>query len=141
MLGSRDAKAAGTGRCFSRRRLSEIEEAKTEASPAPLPETTWRSLMDLKGDALTDAPVFPSKSGKPLDRSRVLRIVKDAVRAGVNPNATTHWLRHAHASHALDRGAPIHLVEATLGHASIAATSRYLHARPGDSSARFIAGF
>lgn len=27
------------------------------------------------------------------------------------------WLRHAHASHALDRGAPIHLVQATLGHA------------------------
>jgi site-specific recombinase XerD len=28
------------------------------------------------------------------------------------------WFRHAHASHALDRGAPIHLVQATLGHAS-----------------------
>jgi integrase/recombinase XerD len=94
--------------------------------------------MDLKGDALLDAPpVIPSKSGKLLDRSRVLRIVKDAaVRPGVNPNATTHWLRHA-----LDRGAPIHLVQATLGHASIATTGGYMHAPSGDSSARFIAGF
>jgi integrase/recombinase XerD len=107
-----------------------------------LPESTWRALTNLKGDARADAPVFPSKSGKSLDRSRVLRIVRDAaLRAGVNQNATTHWLRHAHASHALDRGAPIHLVQATLGHASITTTSRYLHARPGDSSARFITGF
>jgi hypothetical protein len=52
-------------------------------------------------------------------------------------------VRHAHASHALDHGAPIHLVQATLGHTSVATTSAYLHARPGDSSARFVtvAGF
>ena len=52
--------------------------------------------MGLQADACADAPVFPSKSGKPLDRSRVLRIVKGvAVRAGVNLNLTSHWLRHA----------------------------------------------
>jgi hypothetical protein len=49
-----------------------------------------------------------------------------------------HWLRHAHASHALDHGAPLSLVRDTLGHASISTTSAYLHARPGDSSARFL---
>ena len=35
-------------------------------------------------------------------------------------------------------GAPIHLVQATLGHSSVVTTSRYLHARPDDSSARFL---
>ena len=45
---------------------------------------------------------------------------------------------HAHTSHSLDRGAPIHLVQATLGHASVATTGRYLHARPTDSSARYL---
>ena len=50
----------------------------------------------------------------------------------------TKEFRHAHASHALDRGAPIHLVQATLGHASITTTGRYLHARPDDSSRRFF---
>ena len=40
--------------------------------------------------------------------------------------------------HALDRGAPIHLVQQTLGHASVATTGRYLHARPSDSSARYL---
>ena len=52
------------------------------------------------------------------------------------PRGTSpHWLRHAHASHALDARAPVHLVRDTLGHASLATTSRYAHARPGDSSA------
>jgi integrase/recombinase XerD len=32
-------------------------------------------------------------------------------------------------------GAGVHLVQATLGHASVATTSTYLHARPDDSSA------
>jgi integrase/recombinase XerD len=50
-----------------------------------------------------------------------------------------HWLRHAHASHALDRGAPVHLVAATLGHASIATTGEHAGARRSDSSGRYLA--
>jgi site-specific recombinase XerD len=48
--------------------------------------------------------------------------------AGVNPAASVHWLRHAHASHAIDNGAPITLVSATLGHADLKTTSVYAHA-------------
>ena len=66
-------------------------------------------------------------------------IVRQAAKqAGVTGTVSPHWLRHAHASHALDHGAPIHLVQATLGHASVSTTSAYLHARPGDSSARYL---
>jgi len=105
-----------------------------------LPAAVCGQLTGLRGVAGADAPVFASRSGKPLERSRVLRIVKEASqRAGIAANVTTHWLRHAHASHALDHGAPIHLVQATLGHRSVATTSRYLHARPGESSARYLA--
>jgi integrase/recombinase XerD len=68
-----------------------------------------------------------------------MRIVRSAARrVGIEANVSPHWLRHAHASHSLDRGAPIHLVQATLGHASVATTGRYLHARPQDSSARYL---
>ena len=71
--------------------------------------------------------------------SRVLRIVQEAAKgAGVEGGVSPHWLRYAHATHSLERGAPIHLVQATLGHASVATTSRYLHARPSQSSAEFI---
>ena len=63
-----------------------------------------------------------------------------AKRAGLSPAVSAHWLRHAHVSHALDRGAPAHLVQATVGHASLATTSRYAHARPSDSSSRYLPG-
>ena len=58
-------------------------------------------------------------------------------RVGVD-DMSPHWLRHAHASHALDRGCPAHLVQTTLGHASLTTTTKYAHARPNDSSARYL---
>jgi integrase/recombinase XerD len=105
-----------------------------------LPVGVWGQFAPLRRTAGLDAPVFASRSGKALERSRATRIVRQASeRAGIAAAVSTHWLRHAHASHALDRGAPIHLVQATLGHRSVATTSRYLHARPGESSAGYVA--
>jgi len=84
--------------------------------------------------------VFRSQRGGHLDPSAVHCVVKAAAkRVGLSAGVSAHWLRHAHVSHALDRGAPIHLVQSTLGHASMAITGRYLHARPNDSSARYLA--
>lgn len=86
-----------------------------------------------------DQPVFRSRRRGHLHPTQVWRIVgRPAWRAGIGKAVSTHWLRHAHASHALDRGAPIHLVQSTLGHASVATTGRYLHARPADSSANYL---
>jgi integrase/recombinase XerD len=104
-----------------------------------LSAATWKLLAELRGDAGPDDPVFKSRKGGCLDASMIHRIVKSAAaRAGLSAEVSAHWLRHAHASHSLDRGAPIHLVQATLGHASVATTGRYLHARPADSSARYL---
>ncbi|MFD0938199.1 tyrosine-type recombinase/integrase [Methylobacterium trifolii] len=104
-----------------------------------LSPATWKVLTALRGEATADAPVFRSRKSGALDPSAVHRIVKAAAaRAGLQTAVSAHWLRHAHASHSLDRGAPIHLVQATLGHASVATTGRYLHARPSESSARFL---
>ena len=100
----------------------------------------WEQLLSIKGAAKAVDPIFPSRKGREaLDPSQVRRIVYTAARkAGLEQKVSPHWMRHAHASHALDRGAPIHLVQATLGHASITTTGRYLHARPNDSSSRFL---
>src|SRR5829696_3479334 len=104
-----------------------------------LSQNTWATLGEIGGGRVPDAPVFRSREGGPLDASQVHRIVKAAAeRAGLSAEVSAHWLRHAHASHSLDRGAPIHLVQQTLGHASVATTGRYLHARPTDSSARYL---
>lgn len=101
---------------------------------------TWTVLISLKDEAGLDDPVFPSRKGKGhLHPAQVYRIVRAAAkRAGIEVPVSPHWLRHAHASHALDRGAPIHLVQTTLGHASVATTGKYLHARPEDSSAKYL---
>jgi integrase/recombinase XerD len=87
-----------------------------------------------------DAFVFASrKGGGRLNTSHVLRITKRAAwRAGIRRGVRNHDLRHSHATHSLERGAPISLVSQTLGHASISTTGRYLHARPDDSSGRYL---
>lgn len=104
-----------------------------------MPQSVWTALMSLRGDAKEDHPVFRSRKGGHLHESQVWRIVRKASeRAGIDKAVSCHWLRHAHASHALDRGAPIHLVQATLGHSSVATTGRYLHARPSDSSGNYL---
>jgi site-specific recombinase XerD len=101
---------------------------------------TWAELVALRGGAGADEPVFRSRKGSALDPSQVHRIVRAAAkRAGLDCDVSPHWLRHAHASHALDRGAPLHLVQATLGHSSVATTGLYLHARPSESSGRYLA--
>jgi integrase len=41
-------------------------------------------------------------------------------------------------SHAIDEGAPITLVSQTLGHADLKTTSVYAHAKPNDSSSRYL---
>jgi integrase/recombinase XerD len=104
-----------------------------------LPRTVWEELKSILCGVRPDDPVFRSRKGGPLSTSQALRVVKKAAaRAGFREGVSPHWLRHAHASHALDRGAPIHLVQATLGHSSVATTGRYLHARPADSSAHYL---
>lgn len=100
----------------------------------------WEQLQALRCEAQATDAVFRSrKGGGALDPSQVRRIVYAAARrAGLEEKVSPHWFRHAHASHALDRGAPIHLVQATLGHASVATTGRYLHARPAESSGLYL---
>jgi integrase/recombinase XerD len=100
----------------------------------------WEQLLSLKENARAIDSIFRSRrGGGPLDASQVRRIVYAAARkAGLEQKVSPHWMRHAHASHALDRSAPIHLVQATLGHASVSTTGRYLHARPTESSSFYL---
>jgi len=101
---------------------------------------TWQALQALRNGAGSNEPVFVSQKGGALDTSAVWRIVRSAAkRAGIDGNVSPHWFRHSHATHALERGANIALVKDTLGHSSLAVTSRYTHARPDQSSALHLA--
>ena len=82
-----------------------------------IPEPLWGDLIFFRNNVSDEAPVFRSRKGGHLHPSQVWRIVKkSAGRAGIKKAVSPHWFRHAHASHALDRGAKISLVQATLSH-------------------------
>ena len=67
-----------------------------------------------------------------------MKIVRRAAeRAGIERKVSCHWFRHAAATHALERGAPLPLVSQTLGHANLATTGRYLHVRPAESMGKY----
>ena len=84
--------------------------------------------------------VFARPNGRPLTTRAVQRTVQTIrEKLGLPPERLTpHKLRHAYATDLVNRGVPIHVVSAQLGHASVATTSIYLHAQPGQAR-RFFA--
>ncbi len=76
----------------------------------------------------TETTLFVSKSGKPLDRQRIWRMIKAyAKEAGITKNISPHTLRHSFATHLLDHGAELRIIQEMLGHSSISSTERYTH--------------
>lgn len=87
-----------------------------------------------------EKPLFPSrKGGTALTPTQVHRILKDVFhRAGLADNVSAHWLRHAGATTAINKGASVPLVSKTLRHKSIATTSRYIDINPEESASLFL---
>lgn len=98
---------------------------------------TWMLLVARRRKADADVPIFPSRSGRALSTVQVWRIVSQAARrAGLE--ASPHWLRHSHATHAMDHGCDIRVLQQSLGHSSIETTQQYIHSRPKESSGAFV---
>ncbi len=77
-----------------------------------------------------------------ISNSQVFRIVKSAaLKANLSVAPSPHWLRHTSATHAIEAGAPIHVVQRSLGHESISTTGKYLDIRPKESVGDYIAQF
>ena len=66
--------------------------------------------------------------GKPMSRTEAYRVVHGVLReAGVQGKSSPHVLRHTFATHLLNRGTDIRVIQELLGHASLEATQIYTH--------------
>lgn len=108
-------------------RVSCGKRGKTRT--VPLTHTAWATIAQyIDGYRGTDpGPLFVTSHGKRLSRQFLYKLVsKYAEQCGI-ADFSTHTLRHACATHLLDHGADIRLIQAVLGHSSIASTQRYTH--------------
>ena len=72
------------------------------------------------------AAVFLTKRGTPFASVTLwLRIKHRIGRAGIGRNITPHMLRHSFATHLLEHGADLRVIQELLGHASLATTQVY----------------
>jgi integrase/recombinase XerD len=72
--------------------------------------------------------LFPGRSGRPLTRQAFWHALRrHALRAGIPGRISPHVLRHAFATHLLNHGADLRVVQLLLGHADISTTQIYTH--------------
>ena len=104
-----------------------------------IPSWLWVKLKEFEKFNRVNQWVFVSRNENQMERSVVHRMIKRACkRAGVDERASSHWLRHSHASHSLEAGCNLRLLQQSLGHASVTTTERYLHISPDAGSSMFI---
>lgn len=72
--------------------------------------------------------LFLSQRGKRIDRLTIWEIVKKYARkAAIDKEISPHTLRHSYATHLLEGGADLRVIQELLGHSNIATTDRYTH--------------
>ena len=116
----------GYVRCIGKgrkERIIPVGKYAIDAVAAYLDGLRQRLLGDRTDDAL-----FLSRTGRPLDRSNIWRVVrKYAAAAGIKTPLSPHTLRHCFATHLLAGGADLRIVQELLGHADVTTTQIYTH--------------
>lgn len=120
-VGSREVRVKGKGRKV---RVIPVGEVALEALERYLSEGRSRLLKD----PTQDDHVFLSRTGRPLSSSDVQRrLARYLAKAGAPLGTSPHTLRHSFATHLLEGGADLRVIQEMLGHSSLRTTQVYTH--------------
>ena len=133
--------SAGYARCMGKGRRERVvpigrqaRAAVTEYREKLRPKLIARGLergrykTPLTRAVAAAIPLFLSRTGGPIERTAVWRLVRrEAQRCGIAGQVSPHTLRHTFATHLLEGGADLRVVQELLGHVSINTTEIYTH--------------
>jgi len=125
----------------SKRMVIHIKDGKGRKDRlVPLPHYTLQILRTHYKTHRNDQFIFPApgrggyreaQSQRPLPDSSIQTVLKRALReSGIIKNVSVHNLRHSYATHLLEAGIDIRIIQKYLGHKSIASTMIYTHLTP-----------
>src|ERR1700730_4379942 len=139
-----DRAAQGHKQIDSAQRIIRIEQSKGRKDRNVMlsPETLgllrqWWKVRPSRYDAGTPIQerwLFPSRktSGRPMTTRQLSRLFHEAAdAAGIKKSVPLHALRHSFATHILDRGTDIRIIQALLGHEKLDTTARYTRVATG----------
>lgn len=107
--------------------VKQGKRGKTRTVPITRSAYDAIAMYIQEGRGTSFGPLFQTLMGKKLRRQLLCKMVGYyAKKAGIE-GITTHTLRHACATHLLEQGADLRLIQEVLGHSSIASTQRYTH--------------
>jgi len=105
-----------------KQRLVPLGEVAADAIRAYLPDRPSPAARPY------DDILFLNRFGKPLSRISIFKLVKDqAMAAGIQKEISPHTFRHSFATHLIENGADLRIVQEMLGHESILTTEIYTH--------------
>lgn len=116
----------GFVQCFgkgSKERIVPLGDLAAEAIGKYLESSRGKLVKQM-----TETALFVNQHGRPLSRQGFWKILKGlTLEAGINKTITPHTLRHSFATHLLENGADLRVVQEMLGHADISTTQIYTH--------------
>jgi integrase/recombinase XerD len=112
-----------------RKMLHVVQGKGSKDRYVPLPDHTLRLLRHLWATHRNPEWMFPSRNGMTaIDESAIQKAFQAALReSGVHKAASVHTLRHSYATHLLEAGIDLRIIQTYLGHASPSTTAIYTH--------------